>query len=207
MLNNNGSALTKKRAQQILDSGLTRLRFSLDAFNNETYSKVRVGSIALDRVKKNIFNFLELKEKGGYKLPIVGVSFCVLKQNENEVDEFKNYWKNIVDIVSIQRFVPPTLNKEKYKHFYSSDQYNEKPMDTFNCVQPFQRIIIRNDLIYPCCESYNKNLVLGSIKNTTIYDAWHSDKMNEIREIHKAGEYKKNSTCKKCVELIYPPKN
>jgi len=31
MLNNNGSALTKKRAQQIIDSGLTRLRFSLDA--------------------------------------------------------------------------------------------------------------------------------------------------------------------------------
>ena len=89
MLNNNGSALTKKRAQQILDSGLTRLRFSLDAFNNETYSKVRVGSISLDRVKRNIFNFLELKEKGGYKLPIVGVSFCVLKQNENEVDDFK----------------------------------------------------------------------------------------------------------------------
>lgn len=207
MLNNNGSALTKKRAQQILDSGLTRLRFSLDAFNNETYSKVRVGSISLDRVKRNIFNFLELKEKGGYKLPIVGVSFCVLKQNENEVDDFKNYWKDIVDIVSIQRFVPPTLNKEKYKHFYSSDQFNEKPLDSFNCVQPYQRIIIRNDLIYPCCESYNKNLVLGSIKNTSIYDAWHSEKMNEIRKIHKAGEYKKNATCKKCVELIYPPKN
>ena len=142
MLNNNGSALTKKRAQQILDSGLTRLV----QFRSLTMKLIqsKVGSISLDRVKRNIFNFLELKEKGGYKLPIVGVSFCVLKQNENEVDDFKNYWKDIVDIVSIQRFVPPTLNKEKYKHFYSSDQFNEKPLDSFNCVQPYQRIIIRN---------------------------------------------------------------
>ena len=27
---------------------------------------------------------------------------------------------------------------------------------------------------------------------------------NEIREIHKKGEYYKNKTCKDCVDLIYP---
>jgi radical SAM protein with 4Fe4S-binding SPASM domain len=207
MLNNNGSALTKKRAQQILDSGLTRLRFSLDAIEDETYSKVRVGSISLDKVKRNIQTFLDLKEKGGYKLPIVGVSFCVLKQNEKEVDRFTNYWRNKVDIISIQKFVPPTLNKEKYKEYYSSDQYHEKVLDKFNCVQPFQRLVIKNQNIYPCCVSFNKDLVLGSIKNTKIYDAWHSKKMNEIREIHQKGEYQKNKTCNDCVNLIYPPKN
>ena len=45
MLNNNGSAITERRAQEVLDSGLTRIRFSLDAFTSETYSKVRVGSL------------------------------------------------------------------------------------------------------------------------------------------------------------------
>ena len=207
MLNNNGSALTPKRSQQILDSGLTRLRFSLDAFSQETYSKVRVGSIAMDRVKRNIQTFLDLKEKGGYKLPIVGVSFCKLKQNEHEEEEFIKYWRNKVDIISIQQFMPPTPNKEKYKEYYSSDQYEEKIKDKFHCVQPFQRIVIKNQNIYPCCVSFNKDLVLGSIKNTKIHDAWHSDKMNELREIHKSGDYKKDKTCKTCVELIYPPKN
>ena len=93
ILNNNGSALTKKRGAQILDSGLTRLRFSLDAFTPETYSKVRVGSIPLERVIKNIETFLELREKGGYKLPLVGVSFCKMKQNEHELDQFINFGK------------------------------------------------------------------------------------------------------------------
>ena len=45
---------------------------------------------------------------------------------------------------------------------------------------------------------------LGSIRDTKIYDAWHSPKMNEIREIHKKGEHYKNKTCKDCVDLIYP---
>ena len=42
--------------------------------------KSRVGSIPLKRVIKNIEDFLNLKEKGGYKLPVVGVSFAKLKK-------------------------------------------------------------------------------------------------------------------------------
>jgi radical SAM protein with 4Fe4S-binding SPASM domain len=209
MLNNNGSAFTKKRAEQILDSGLTRLRFSLDAATPETYSKVRVGSIPLDKVIKNIEYFLELRAKKNYKLPIVGVSFCQMSSNEHELDQFINFWKNKVDIIAIQRFVPPVPNEngvapEKYKKFYSSEQLIEEPIKEFKCVQPFQRVMIKNDKIGPCCVSFNKELILGSIHETTIHKAWHSDKMNDIREMHKKGEFIKNKTCNDCVNLIYP---
>ena len=61
--------------------------------------------------------------------------------------------------------------------------------------------------MYPCCVSFNKDLKLGSIKDTSIYNAWHSPKMSEIRELHKNGKFYENSTCKDCVNLIYPPKN
>lgn len=204
MLNNNGSAVTKKRAQQLLDSGITRLRFSLDATSADTYSKVRVGSIPFDRVKRNIFNFLDLKEKGNYKLPIVGVSFCKMKTNEKELEDFITEWKDKVDIVSIQRYVPPTPRKQEYREFYATDQFNLEPINEFHCVQPFQRIMIRNESITPCCVSFNKDLTLGKLGEMTIHEAWHSKKMNELREMHKNGEYFKNKTCKDCVEAIYP---
>ena len=190
-----------------MNSGLTRIRFSLDAISPDTYSKVRVGSIHLDRVIKNIDTFLELKEKGNYKLPVVGVSFCKVSQNEHEVEDFINFWQPKVDLISIQKFMPPTTNKEKYKKYYSSDQYKELPVDQFKCVQPFQRFVFRNEYMYPCCVSFNKDLKLGSIKDTSIYNAWHSPKMSEIRELHKNGKFYENSTCKDCVNLIYPPKN
>ena len=115
MLNCNGSAITKKKAKQILDSGLTRMRFSLDAFSQETYEKVRVGSIPLARVIKNIETFLDEKEKNNYKLPIVGVSFCKLSQNEHEIEPFFNFWKDKVDIVTFQRFVPPSECRKIFK--------------------------------------------------------------------------------------------
>ncbi len=212
MLNNNGSAFTKRRAEQILDSGLTRLRFSLDAATPETYAKVRVGSINLNKVIKNIEYFLELKEKKNYKLPIVGVSFCKMSHNEHEMEDFIEFWKDKVDIIAIQRFVPPVPNEkgeapEKYKKFYSTEQIEENPIDEFKCVQPFQRVMIKNDKIGPCCVSFNKNLILGSINNTKIYDAWHSEKMNGIRKMHKEGKFYLDKTCSDCVNLIYPNNN
>ena len=209
MLNNNGSAFTKKRAEQILDSGLTRLRFSLDAVTPETYSKVRVGSIPLGKVIRNIEYFLEIREKRNYKLPIVGVSFCVMKTNEHELNDFIDFWKDKVDIIATQRYLPPIPNEkgvapEKYRKFYSTEQLEEEPIDEFKCVQPFQRVMIKNDKIGPCCVSFNKDLILGSIHSSSIYNAWHSEKMQKIRKMHKEGKYYLDKTCSDCVNLYYP---
>lgn len=205
MLNNNGSALTKKRSEQILDSGITRLRFSLDAATPETYSKVRVGSIPLERVIRNIDTLLELRSKGNYKLPLIGVSFCKMRHNEHELDDFIKYWEKKVDIVTIQTYTPPTPNIEKYDVFYASDQLNSEPITEFKCVQPFQRVVIKNQDIAPCCVSFNKDLIIGKIgKKNSIYKAWHSEKMTRIRDLHKKGEFYLDKTCKDCVNLIFP---
>jgi len=50
-----------------------------------------VSSIPFDRVLKNIFTLLDLKQKGNYKLLIVGVSFCEMSHNEHELEEFVNF--------------------------------------------------------------------------------------------------------------------
>jgi len=215
MTNTNGSPITPKRSKQILDSGLTRLRFSLDAFTDKTYKKVRVGAIDLEKVKKNIFTFLELKEKGGYKLPIVGVSFCKLKQNMHEINKFKKFWKDKVDLVSVQTFVPPTQNKKAYFDFYPEDQFYTEENINFRCNQPFQRIQIRNQEIFPCCYSIvmgdkgtqnYKDFVLGNITKNTIYEAWNGKKMRNLRKLHLNGKFKENSTCLTCVKFTFPTK-
>ena len=147
----------------------------------------------------------KLKEQGNYKLPLIGVSFCKMKHNEHEMNDFIKFWENKVDMISIQTYVPPTPNIEKYKIYYATDQLNSEPINEFKCVQPFQRVVIKNQSIAPCCVSFNKNLIIGSIgKKDSIYNAWHSDKMNKIRELHKNGEFYLDKTCNDCVNLIYP---
>ena len=48
-----------------------------------------------------------------------------------------------------------------------------------------KEVQIKNDKITPCCISFNKDLILGSLKSTTIYKAWNSEKMNNLRKCIK----------------------
>lgn len=216
MTNTNGSPITAKRIKKILDSGITRLRFSLDAFTDKTYKKVRVGAIDLDKVKRNIFDFLNARDKGGYKLPMVGVSFCKLQANIHELEDFKSFWQDKVDIVSIQTYVPPSFNFKKHFRHYTEDQFYDKENLTFRCNQPFQRIQIRNNEIFPCCYSLvmsekgsqnYEDFIIGDLRKNTIYEAWNSKKMNDLRNLHLNYKLKENYTCLKCAKFTFPTKN
>ena len=204
MMNTNAILLTEERSKSILDAGFTRLRFSLDAATSDTYYKVR-NNRQYNKIKKNIKTFLNLKEKGGYKLPITGVSLCKMSNNEHEVNMFYEKWKNMVDIITIQTFIPPFFEKD-FSSYYPKDQtyQNENPKK-FQCPQPFQRVVIRNYEITPCCAMFSNLLKIGDLKDG-IYNAWNSDLMKNIQEIHANGNYQENKICKQCVDLVFPRK-
>lgn len=204
MMNTNALLLTEEVSKKLLDSGLTRIRFSIDAITAGTYSKIRIGG-NYHKVLSNIHKFLELKRSGAYKLPIAGVSFCKMSINERELDGFHDYWKDKVDIVTVQMFVPPILEKD-FSSYYATDQYMEKERRSFRCPQPFQRVVIRNKDITPCCAMFSSKLKIGEIGKNSIYEAWNSLVMKQLRQLHKKGDYEKNKICKQCVGLIYPTK-
>ena len=87
MLNTNGTLLSEERTRKFLKSGITRVRFSLDAATKETYEKVRLGA-KYDVTMKNIERFLEIKKQEKLELPVVGVNFCKTKFNEHEEEAF-----------------------------------------------------------------------------------------------------------------------
>jgi radical SAM protein with 4Fe4S-binding SPASM domain len=82
----------------------------------------------------------------------------------------------------------------------------EKERESFRCPQPFQRVVIRNKDITPCCAMFSFKLKIGEIGKNSIYESWNSLAMKQLRQLHKNGDYKKNKICKQCVDLIYPTK-
>ena len=153
--------------------------------------------------------FLELKEQGGYKLPVTGVSMCVMRGNEHEQEMFEKFWIDKVDMVSLQAFTPPNYaphNKDLFQSFFPESFKGNKIKDktetqiqNFRCVQPFQRVVIRNDNITACCNTYSNQLSIGKLQDG-IYNAWNSAFANQIRDMHLCGKYYENATCKRCVE-------
>ena len=156
-----------------------------------------------DETKKNIAKLVELRDKGGYKLPLVGVSFCEISTNTHEKDLFIKVWSDIVDFVSIQTFMPPVHNKVYDKFYTESQTLNLNIPQKFHCPQPFERIDIHGNQFFPCCYYDSKILAIGDLPETTIYQAWNSKKAKHIRNIHRKGEYSKIAECDKCVKSTF----
>ena len=77
--------------------------------------------IHLEKVINNIETFLELKEKGNYKLPVTGVSMCVLRGNQHEKQMFEDFWIDKVDMVTFQAFQPPNFEEDFTDFFPNMD--------------------------------------------------------------------------------------
>ena len=200
MLNTNGTLLTEERARKVLKSGITRLRFSLDAATKETFEKVRLGA-KYDTTMKNIERFLEIKKQEKCDLPVVGVNFCKTKFNEHEEEAFIKKWIDKVDFFVIQDFQPPDLDTNYSEFLPSKSVFRENIQESgYNCQQPWQRVLVRSSgEVCPCCAFFSKELSLGNLKDHTIHELWNSKEMHDLRDMHKRGNYEENPWCKKCI--------
>jgi radical SAM protein with 4Fe4S-binding SPASM domain len=187
----NATLMTSKISEAILNSGITRLRFSLDALSKRLYKKIRRGAKYEDTYN-NIFEFLRLKKEKGCLLPVTSANFVLMKMNEHEMDDFIAFWKEKVDYIVIQQL--GNLNPEKELRAKRG-----VVAKNFRCPQPFQRLVIRADgRVLPCCYGFGEKATLGNVFKGGIKRMWKSEQEANLRRIHKRGEYYKNPICLEC---------
>lgn len=94
----NGSLLTIPETKMLLTyDNFKNLIVSIHGFSQEVYESIMVG-LDRDQVYENVQNFMTLLDT---KLePQVSVSFVRIKQNIHELEAFKKFWKEKVDVVS-----------------------------------------------------------------------------------------------------------
>jgi radical SAM protein with 4Fe4S-binding SPASM domain len=194
MVNTNGSVMTEKLAGRIIESGLTRIRFSLDAATLATYERIRVGG-DFKKVCRNIDTFLAMRARLGAKLPKVGVNFVKMASNAHEIRQFKELWASRADYVVVQDFMAPDVEGD-----YTAMDIDGRPVvPEFRCTQPWQRLYIRgNGDVTPCCAMFSSHLKLGNIHESKLIDLWQSEQAVALRRLHADGRYRENSICLRC---------
>ena len=69
----------------------------------------------------------------------------------------------------------------------------------FICQYPWERIVIGFDGKTQCCTGWNADdIILGNVSETSIYEMWHSDLMNDIRKVHATGQRMRLNSCANC---------
>jgi radical SAM protein with 4Fe4S-binding SPASM domain len=194
MVNTNGSTIDRELARKIVESGVTRLRFSLDAISKETFEIVR-RSKELPQIMKNIEMFIEVRDEMNSPLPKVGVNFIKMAANIHELEPFIEYWNPKVDYIVIQDYMTHDV-KGDYGHL---DIDNRNPLADFKCVFPWQRVFIRGDGdVLPCCTAFSTYMKIGNIYEDSIYNIWQSKKARDLRKLQAEGRYMENEYCLEC---------
>ncbi len=182
----NGSKLDRKNFINMMKAGATWITISFDGLKDE-YEKIRKPLKYEDTLNK-IKEIKKIKKEFKSNKPVIKIQ-GIWPSIKNDPEKFYNTFKPYVDNIAFN----PLVNFHKNP--------NEKVfIDNFYCPMLYQRLVIGADgLVMLCANDENNIHPVGNINIESVYDIWHGDKINKVRNLHKKPYgYKELEVCKQC---------
>jgi MoaA/NifB/PqqE/SkfB family radical SAM enzyme len=105
LFNTNGTLLTKKNGQALIDAGLDELRVSLDAAEPTVFKMIR-GKDMFDRIVTNVRGFRQMQAEQAKELPRVSLWLTGLRETLDQLEAFVRLADSVdVREVYLQRLV------------------------------------------------------------------------------------------------------
>ncbi len=216
--NTNMSFMTDEIAGELIEAGLTEIRFSIDAPDQQIYKQIR-GVDLFQSVVERAKNFVRLR--GERKSPHIKQVIVLMKENYRYLNEMINLGKDIgVDEVFVQNMQswsrPEFEEKESKEHSVfglakgelkkvfsevreNNIQVSLPPLEggKFNCTWPYTGawISVEGHLCL-CCECHDPRILnFGNVLESPIIELWNSPKYNTFRQDFNEGNAKICSNC------------
>jgi len=187
-INTNATALTEKKARELLETKLTTVVFSVDAGNKKEFEAIRIGA-NFDQIVANIKRFNEIREKEfPNSTTRTRISMTVFRGTQ-DTKEAEALWAPMVDEFAI------------HSADYRLDIY-EHPiiLESKQCNLLWERVYIWWDgSVNPCDIDYKSNLCLGKVgKDISIQSVWNGEQMRQMRQNHANGRKSMHYPCNRC---------
>lgn len=182
----NGSKLELDYFKKIVDAGIDWITISIDGLDNE-YEKIRKPLKFRDILKKVTDISLYKKENNLHK-PVIKIQSLWPSIKENP-EKFYNTFEPITDLIAFNPLID-----------YLQKDSNIIFIENFLCPQLYQRLVIGADgLVMMCSNDEENSHIIGNANNESIFNIWHGETLNKVRELHKLKNGFKNlDVCKKC---------
>jgi len=193
----NGRLLTEKKAIALLEAGVDVFDVSLDAFYDETYSKIRVKG-DLNVTRKNVLKLIDLIKKNKFKSKLI-VSYVEQELNKNETNLFEKFWKEAgADFVVIRQQHSAAGAVEERKDSMILNQVENK-IERKPCLYPWERLILSpTGYIGYCPGDWKYKSKFVKFSQTTIKKVWNGEFMNELRKAHMTNDFSCHKFCGNC---------
>jgi D-3-phosphoglycerate dehydrogenase len=142
----------------------------------------------IDKLCQKLDTFKRYKAMAGVAFPKIKLFTQINPDNTPNLNEFTAFWRHWADVVA---FVDPEIENDT-KHFPNR---NIK----WACSRLWQRLVITYDGNFLLCNyDYQESCVLGKFPDMSIRQAWNSEKINLIRQLHKKDRSNEITPCVTC---------
>ena len=189
----NAHFLTKRKAKETVESGLSRILISIDGTTQEVYENYRIGG-KLSKVLEGTRNLVEAKKEANVSYPHIAVQFLVVRPNEHQIEEIQALGKDLgVDEVKLKTaqiydyengsdLIPTIDEYSRYKK-NETGKYALKNDLLNSCWKLWHSCVITWDgQVVPCCFDKDAQHKVGDLTNTKFSEIWESDLYNSFRK-------------------------
>lgn len=177
--------------KKAVDAGIDWITISIDGTDDE-YNKIR-KPLKFDDTLKRLQDIKQYKDENNLIKPVIKVQgiWPAIRPNPTK------YYETIAPLVDLVSYNPliDYLRKD------TEIVYEEN----FACPQLYQRIVVgSNGQVMMCSNDEDGEEIIGNAYEESIYDIWHGEKLNKIRDIHNQSDgFRTMKVCKLC---YYPRK-
>lgn len=188
----NAGLLDFDRIHILLNSGLTKIRFSVHALYPNDYEEIHKG-LNYKVVDRNISNFLGLNE--GFYGAIhdrIETHLSVIPMNGESIKDIKDKWEKVVDYLEIW----------KPHNWAGGKDFRKVDKQMYSCGRPFVGPLQINvdGSVMICCFDYDGKMTIGNILEQSLEEILDGEEYKGIREVHKLGLIQM-LPCNKCDQL------
>jgi len=213
----NGHFLTPENARATLESGLDKLIISLDGTDAGSYDQYRTGG-NFNTVITGIKEIVRQKKEAGSKKPRVILQFLLLKSNQHQVKDIRQFGKEMgVDMVGLKTaqfyefeegnpLMPDDLQFSRYKKSKTDPEghtlYEIRNRLPNHCFRMWSSCVVTWDgFVVPCCFDKDAAYRMGNLNENSFSEIWKNETSREFRKKILSSR-KSIDICTNCTEGV-----
>lgn len=168
----NGSLLTYKLSDQLINAGLKRLRISIQGINSSQYEATCGVSVDFDQLVDQISYFYHNKKDTEVYIKIIDIAL----KSKAEQEKFYQIFAPISDTTAIE-YAIPFVKELDYSNLsaFSGLCKQGNCQHSSICSMPFYMLVLYpSGDIMPCCAT-DVPKVFGNVKQETLRHIWDGD--------------------------------
>lgn len=211
LVGTNGTLLDESTCEKVVQSGLIKLRVSVDSVDPDTFARLREGA-ELEEVKVGIRTLVETKRRMKSEYPKLILSVVATRENQGELKDLVDLAHALevpqVRIRNLYAPLPEMLERkipdlENLQMIPELTEYGRKlgiEVHTFTeeCLKDLRGIYINVDgYVAPCIFAYYPGKIqFGNIFENSLDNIWNSPEYIEMRETIASGTAEFCRLCK-----------